>query len=111
MANLIYVLVRIHRTRWRAPLTSINISRKSLQTTLRACLPSKYLNTTVFKCHDIIIVHHGIFYINLTNKTKYYKSWYIVDICKKLVIAIKTLSSSRVSNTQKISWYLTNYGI
>jgi hypothetical protein len=44
------------------------------------------LNTTVFKYYDIIMVYHGIFYISLTNtylKIRYYKSWYLVVICKK----------------------------
>jgi hypothetical protein len=54
------------------------------------------------------------FYINPTNtclKTKYYKPWYLVDICKKLVIVMKTLGWSGVSNTPKIPWNLANYDI
>jgi hypothetical protein len=43
--------------------------------------------------------------------TKYSKPWYLVDIHKKFVIAIKTLGSSRVSNTSKIQWSLANYDI
>jgi hypothetical protein len=75
---------------------------------------NKVFQTTIFKCHDITMVYQGIFYINPTNtclETKYSKPWYLVDICKKLVIAMKTLCWSRVSNTSKISWYLANYGI
>jgi hypothetical protein len=40
------------------------------------------------------MVYQGIFYINLINtclKIKYSKLWYLVDICNKVVIAIKTL--------------------
>jgi hypothetical protein len=32
-------------------------------------------------------------------------------MCKKLVIAMKTLGWSGVSNTPKISWYLVNHSI
>jgi hypothetical protein len=36
------------------------------------------------------MVYHDIFYINSTNntclETKYSKPWYLVDICKKLVL-------------------------
>jgi hypothetical protein len=74
----------------------------------------KYLNTMVFECHDIIMVYYDIFYINPINtclETKYFKPWYLVDICKKLVIAMKTLGWSGVSNTPKILWHLANYGI
>jgi hypothetical protein len=44
-------------------------------------------------------------------ETKYSKPWYLVDMYKKLVIAMKTLCWSGVSNTLKILWYLANYGI
>jgi hypothetical protein len=50
--------------------------------TLRAYLGAKYLNTTIFKCHDITMIYYDIFYIN--------PLWYLVDMYKKLVIAIKT---------------------
>jgi hypothetical protein len=72
------------------------------------------LNTTVFECHDITMVYHGIFYINLPThawRLKYFKPWYLVDMYKKLVITIKTLCWSGVSNTPKIPWYLANHGI
>jgi hypothetical protein len=76
----------------------------------KACLAAKYLNTMVFKCHDItmIFLHQSI---NICLEIKYFKSWYLVDMCKKLVIAMKILGWSGVLNTQKISWYLVNYGI
>jgi hypothetical protein len=32
-------------------------------------------------------------------------------MCKKLVIGMKTLGCSEVSNTSKIPWYLANHGI
>jgi hypothetical protein len=60
------------------------------------------------------MIYHGIFYINPTKtclETKYSKPWYLVDIYKKLVIDMKTLGWSRVSNTPKLSWYLANYDI
>jgi hypothetical protein len=80
---------------------------------VRVCLAQKYLNITVFEYYDIIMVYHVVFYINPPNtclETKYSKPWYLVDM-KKLVIAMKTLSSSGVSNTPNKSWYLANYGI
>jgi hypothetical protein len=42
---------------------------------------------------------------------KYFKPWYLIDMYKKLVIAIKILGWSGVSNTSKISWYLANHDI
>jgi hypothetical protein len=44
-------------------------------------------------------------------ETKYSKPWYLVDMHKKLAIAMKTLGWSGVSNTPKILWYLANHGI
>jgi hypothetical protein len=72
-----------------------------------------WLNTMVFECHGIIMVYHVIFYINQSTYIwrQYSKSWYLIDMWKKLVIAIKTLSWSEVSNTLKILWYLANHGI
>jgi hypothetical protein len=35
-------------------------------------------------------------------ETKYFKPWYLVNMCKKLVTVIKILGWSRVSNTLKI---------
>jgi hypothetical protein len=46
-------------------------------------------DTKVFEYYDI---YHDIFYINRINtclKIKYSKIWYLVDICKKLIITIK----------------------
>jgi hypothetical protein len=63
-----------------------------------ACLGIKYLNT--------IFVSPTHFW----NK-KYFKPWYLIDMYKKLVIAIKILGWSGVSNTSKISWYLANHDI
>jgi hypothetical protein len=39
--------------------------------------------------------------INACLEIKYFKLWYLIDICKKLIIAMKTLGSSGVSNTPK----------
>jgi hypothetical protein len=63
------------------------------------------LNITVFKCHDVIMVYHNIFYINSTNtylKIKYFKLLYLVDIYKKLLIAMNFFGWSGVSNTPKL---------
>jgi hypothetical protein len=49
--------------------------------------------------------------INTCLEINYFKSWYLVDIYKKLVIAMKTLGLSGVLNTPKILWYLTNHDI
>jgi hypothetical protein len=43
--------------------------------------------------------------------TKYFKAWYLVGMYKKLVIAIKFLGWSGVSNTPKIIWYLAKHSI
>jgi hypothetical protein len=60
------------------------------------------------------MLYQSIFYINPTNtclETKYSKPWYLVDMCNKLVIGIKTLYWSGVSNTLEIPWYLVNHVI
>jgi hypothetical protein len=42
---------------------------------------------------------------------KYSKLWYLIDMYKKLLILMKTLGWSRISNTPKISSHLANHGI
>jgi hypothetical protein len=78
-----------------------------------ACLGVKYLNATVFECHDITMVYHNIFYNNPPTHVwrQYSKPWYLVDMYKKLVIVMKTLGWSEVLNTPKIPWYVANHGI
>jgi hypothetical protein len=91
-------------------LWSVQTPKKHLE----GCLTRKYLNITVLEYHDIIIIYNDIFYINSTNtclEIKYFKPWYLVDICKKVVIVMKTLGWSEILNTLKIPLYLANYGI
>jgi hypothetical protein len=57
------------------------------------------------------MVYYDIFYINSINTclgTEYSKLLYLVDICKKLVIAMETLVWSGVLNALKIPCYLAN---
>jgi hypothetical protein len=84
----------------------------------RPCRSWGLFESKVFKYQSFLIlryfnvmIYYCIFYINTCLKIKYFKLWYLVDMYKKLVSAIKTLDWSEVLNTLKISWYLTNHGI
>jgi hypothetical protein len=48
---------------------------------------------------------------NIYLEIKYFKLWYLLDMGKKLVIAVKTLGWSKLLNTQKITLYLANHDI
>jgi hypothetical protein len=68
----------------------------------------------VFECHDITVIYHGIFYINPTNtclETKYFKSWYLVDMqkashCYKNFDFEWSFKYSRKTNVTSKVWYL-----